>query len=127
MHALTAEWVDRAEHDFGTAHRVLETGAQPYPEVACFHCQQTAEKYLKAYLEEHRVRFPFTHLLIDHLELCRSVDPEFEILDADLRELDGYAVRVRYPGVEVTLEMAQDALAAATCVRAFVRGKLGLI
>jgi len=51
---------------------------------------------------------------------------EFEVLDADLRELDGYAVRARCPGVEVTLEMAHAALAAATRGRAFVRGKLGL-
>jgi len=50
----------------------------------------------------------------------------FVSLDTDLRELDGYAVRVRYPGIEVTLAMGQAALAAAGRVRALTRMKLGL-
>ncbi len=50
---------------------------------------------------------------------------EFRTLLADLRSLDGYAVAVRYPGATVTLLMAEDALATATRVRAFIRGKLG--
>jgi hypothetical protein len=41
-----------------------------------------------------------------------------------LVHLDNYAVAVRYPGVEVSLELAQAALAAATRVRSFLRGKL---
>ena len=128
MKELTKEWVEIAEHDFHTAQMVLRKrrNQEPYPEVACFHCQQCAEKYLKAYLIEHNTRFTYTHPLIDHLELCREVDAKFEILDTDLRELEGYAVRARYPGIEVTLEMGKSAVAAAGRVRSFIRGKLGL-
>jgi hypothetical protein len=35
--------------------------------------------------------------------------------------LDGYAVAARYPGVFVTLEMADEALEAASRVRNFVQ------
>jgi len=54
------------------------------------------------------------------------VDNEFEVLRPHLKLLDGYAVGIRYPGIDATLEMAQDALAAATQVRAFIRAKLRL-
>ncbi len=40
--------------------------------------------------------------------------------------LEGYAVAVRYPGANVTDEMAERALAAAVRVRAFIHAKLGL-
>lgn len=127
MNALAAEWVSKAERDLDTAFLVMaEDRIDPFPDVACFHGQQCAEKYLKAYLQEHHVRFAPTHNLIDHLELCRNVDPGFATLGADLRELDGYAVRVRYPGVEVSFEMGEAALAAASRVRAFIRAELGL-
>jgi len=128
MNALTAEWVDKAEHDFSTAQRVMrQTEDEPaLPDIACFHCQQCAEKYLKAFLTEHTVRFSYTHPLIDHLELCRDIDAEFSALDTDLRELDGYSVRVRYPGAKVTLEMGHEALANTERIRKFVREKLSL-
>ena len=128
MNALTAEWVDKAEHDFQAAQRLMrQTNDEPaLPDVSCFHCQQCAEKYLKAFLHEHNVRFAYTHPLIEHLELCGDVDAEFSTLDADLRELDGYSVRGRYPGIDVTLDMGQEALAATGRVRKFVREKLGL-
>jgi len=128
MNAITSEWVDKAEHDFQTAQRVMRAveGEEPLPDMACFHCQQCAEKYLKAFLHEHNVRFNYTHPLIDHLELCREVDSEFATLDSDLRELEGYAVRVRYPGVDVSLEMGREALVAVGRVRTFIRQKLNL-
>jgi len=40
--------------------------------------------------------------------------------------LEGYEVAVRYPGVRVTSEMAERAIAAAGRVRAFTRIKLQL-
>lgn len=125
MNALAAEWVDKAEHDFEVAQRVMRhtEDETPLPDMACFHCQQCAEKYLKAFLTEHAVRFTYTHPLIDRLELCRELDSEFAALDSDLRELDGYSVRVRYPSSNVTLEMGQEALVNAVRIRNFVRAK----
>jgi hypothetical protein len=62
--------------------------------------------------------------LIPLLELCVEQDTSFRTLLSDLRTLEGYAVAVRYPGISVNRVMAQNALAAATKVRAFIRKKL---
>ena len=124
MNVLTTEWLSRTERDFDTAHVVMApTRDEPFPDIACFHCQQCAEKYLKAFLTEHRIRFARSHNLIDQLELCKKLDPEFKAIEGDLRELEGYAVRARYPGIEVTYDMGAAALPAASLVRDFIRGK----
>lgn len=59
-------------------------------------------------------------------DLCVQSDSLF-VLDEDLLErLNAYAIGLRYPGEEVTLEEARQAVAAMKTVRRFVRGKLGL-
>ena len=126
MHELTVEWVEKAENDYRTAVAVLEEIAEPIVDTASFHCQQCAEKYLKAYLTEYQVEFARQHALIPLLELCMQVDETFLPLLADLRTLEGYAVAVRYPGASLTLAMAKAALSSAATVRTFIRKKLGL-
>jgi HEPN domain-containing protein len=42
---------------------------------ACFHCQQSAEKYLKARLEEAGIMSPRTHDLKNLLPLLLPVEP----------------------------------------------------
>ena len=51
MKRLTREWVRKAEADYRAAE-LLDRGSDPLHDQACFHCQQCAEKYLKALLEE---------------------------------------------------------------------------
>jgi HEPN domain-containing protein len=53
-------WVARADLDAAAAARLL-TGSRPLPAVAAFHCQQAAEKLLKAALVYGRVRPRKTH------------------------------------------------------------------
>ena len=125
MRALTEEWVNKPEKDIFTVKLVLGV-QEPMTEIAAFHSQQCAEKYLKAYLQEIEIEFPFRHPLLPLLELCISVDDTFEMLRDDLRRLDGYATAVRYPGMTVSNELAESAFAAAERVRAFIRRKLGL-
>jgi len=96
----------------------------PITDASCFHSQQCVEKYLKGFLQEHEIESRREHPLIPLLEGCLTVDKEFEVLRPHLKLLDGYAVGIRYPGIDATVEMAQDALAAASQVRAFVRAKL---
>jgi HEPN domain-containing protein len=88
MNELTAEWVEKAEDDFASADVLLHAGEFPIPDTACFHCQQSAEKYLKAYLQEYQVKFERRHDLIPLLDLCVSVDKDFSILKNDLQVLD---------------------------------------
>jgi HEPN domain-containing protein len=126
MNEVTKEWVDKAEEDFASADLLLHAGEVPLSSPACFHCQQSAEKYLKAFLTDHLVKFERTHRLMDLLGLCLPVDKDFKKIANDLNSLEGYAVVIRYPGAIVSLELAEEALKTANRIRKFVRGKLGI-
>lgn len=60
MRKATAQWVRKAEADFAAVEQ-LAGARPPVHDPLCFHCQQTAEKYLKALLTEVGVAFPKTH------------------------------------------------------------------
>jgi len=126
MNELAAEWVEKAEGDYATAGRELRTRHRPNYDAVCFHAQQMAEKYLKAFLQEHGAIFPKTHSLIVLLELCLPLDASFESQRELLVLLDRYAVRYRYPGESADKAEARQALQAATTVRVFAREKLGI-
>ena len=61
-----------------------------------FHLQQSSEKYLKAFLEYHEIRFARTHDIEYLLKLCAQISPEFNTLTA--AKLTDFAVDLRYPG-----------------------------
>ena len=92
----------------------------------CFHCQQSAEKYLKALLIEQGIPFPKTHRLEDLLLLLLPHDASLKRLRRPLVTLTRYAVDYRYPGESATKREATAALRQATKVREKIRGRLGL-
>jgi HEPN domain-containing protein len=51
MKRETAKWAQKAERDWEVAHK-LAAEKPPPRDIVCFHCQQAAEKYLKALLQE---------------------------------------------------------------------------
>lgn len=126
MTPLTQEWVDKAEGDFATAQRETRARKQPNHDAACFHCQQCAEKYLKARLQEANVRFPLNHNLTGLLDLLLPVEPAFSTLRPALQALALYAVQYRYPGTQADRAEARAALAFCRSVRHVVRDSLGL-
>src|SRR5215210_4671542 len=101
MKRLTREWVDKAEEDIGAA-RDSAARTPPRRNVACFHCQQAAEKYLKALLQELGLAVPKTHELNNLLNLLLPHDGTLAGLRRGLRSLTHYAVDYRYPGVRAT-------------------------
>lgn len=122
---LIEKWIIKAEKDLLTAEREL-TFKNPVTESVCFHSQQAAEKFLKAYLVKHQIFFTKTHKIIDLLELCSTVDKSFksELEDAD--NLTDYAVTIRYPDVwfEPSLEQAKESLNIAKKVKTFTLKKI---
>ena len=125
MNELTAEWIDKAEGDYATANRERRARQHPNFDAVCFHAQQSAEKYLKAFLQEHRVVFPRTHSLIELLEIALPLDASFGLQRDLLTQLERYAVRYRYPGESADKNEARAAIQALTVVRAFIRERLG--
>ena len=51
MKRAAREWARKAEDDYRLAAMIAD-GSEPFHDQLCFHCQQSAEKYLKAVLEE---------------------------------------------------------------------------
>ncbi|GHV88107.1 hypothetical protein AGMMS50267_04670 [Spirochaetia bacterium] len=55
------QWFSKADDDLKSAE-YLATMHYPRPEgIICFHCQQSAEKYLKGFLFQKDVSFPNIH------------------------------------------------------------------
>ncbi|MCI0607521.1 MAG: HEPN domain-containing protein [Anaerolineae bacterium] len=125
MRALTEEWVFKAEDDYRSAEALLYEIEIPVVDTACFHCHQCAEKYVKAFLVEHDIDFPRIHNLMELLELCLEADTDFASIRSHLQRLGHYAVAIRYPGLKVPFEFAEEALETAKYIRKFVRRKLG--
>ena len=127
MNPLTVEWVDKAERDYLTAGREVRVRRRANWDAVCFHAQQSAEKYLKAFLHHHNITFPKTHDLIELLELCLSSDASFEFQRGALILLNRYAVSYRYPGASADKDEAKSAYNTIKSVRTFMRVKLGLV
>ncbi|MCE1254116.1 MAG: HEPN domain-containing protein [Anaerolineae bacterium] len=126
MNPLTIEWVEKAEGDFITAQREYRARNRPNYDAACFHAQQTAEKYLKAWLQESGKPIPRIHNFVELVSLCIENDRTFAILEVELMGLDGYAVRTRYPVQNATKEEALFAIKTSKNVSLFIQKKLGL-
>jgi HEPN domain-containing protein len=118
------EWVAKAETDCKAALDLARRRKDPLPEAVCFHCQQCAEKYLKAFLIWHEVPFPKIHDLIALKTLCVEKEGSFELIHDLLDSLVGYDVAIRYPGEVATLEDAREAVAVVKRVRQFIRARL---
>jgi HEPN domain-containing protein len=125
MKRLTAKWVQKAEDDILGA-RGLGESRPPLHDLVCFHCQQSAEKYLKALLQEWGLVPPRTHNLIDLLELLLPRDPTLRSLRRRVDPLTRYAVDFRYPDERATSRQAKSALRHAETVRIAIRARLGL-
>ena len=119
------QWMVRADHDLRSAG-LLFAADPPLFDTVVFHCQQAAEKALKAYLTLKDTSFQKVHILSVLVEQCMQSDPTFaELMDiADM--LTPYAVAFRYPGdvLEPTMEDTREALDAAEKVVDFILARL---
>jgi HEPN domain-containing protein len=126
MKPETQEWVEKAEGDLKVAQRERQT-IDPVYDAVCFHAQQCAEKYLKAWLEEHNIAFPRIHDLIALLTLSGGLIPELDPLKSRLAHLSIFGIASRYPGVKADRQAAEEAMTTAEEVRIIIRAKLGLL
>jgi HEPN domain-containing protein len=125
MTPLTREWVGKAEDDVQLALVAADKGSRLYDGIG-FHCQQAAEKYLKALLQEAGGPIPKTHNLVDLLTLLTPIPPSLRSLRRGLKFLTRFAVDHRYPGKDATKRQAQAALRWSDRVRSACRTLLGL-
>ena len=125
MDDYAKKWLLKANNDLKAATSLLKMpSGEIVTEAVCFHAQQAAEKYLKAFLVTHDIDFGKTHNLEFLVELCASQDRDFR--QFNVGNLTSYAVEVRYPDefYTPTLTEAKESVKIARQVKRFVLKKL---
>ena len=119
------DWTRKAEADLAAAYRLAD-GEPPLPDQMGFFCQQSAEKFLKAFLLANGEAPPRTHDVDVLVELRTVLDLDFGQLEDVVAGLTEFAVIFRYPEEWSDEAWAADAMEKAEQVRDLVRRKLGL-
>ena len=101
-------WALKAGSDLLDADNNLRSPRIPC-DMVCFHCQQAAEKLLKAFLAAKGTPPPRTHDLLALLEAILPLAPSAEGLREALSILMPYAVSARYPDDEEDMPTLADA------------------
>jgi HEPN domain-containing protein len=95
MKELVKGWFFYADKDIAIASELMNN-----PDLTngvAFHCQQAIEKYLKAFIVEHDVKFLKVHDLVRLYELTQGVKDLALDLEK-LREITEVYTDERYPG-----------------------------
>jgi len=94
-------------------------------EIICYHCQQSAEKYLKALLAKRDAPIPRTHVLLTLVETAIADTGAKRTLGPALARLQPYAIAVRYPfELEMVEGVEERVLAAAESVAKLIAGMI---
>lgn len=94
--SIIREWLDKADEDFRFAEANLKEGSDFFAQI-CFHFQQAAEKYLKAYIIAKGLPFGKVHDLLNLLNTCAKIEPAFAELREDAILLNAAYIETRYP------------------------------
>ena len=115
------QWLTKSERDLKVAW-VLFKNEESLLDAVVYHCQQSAEKSLKAYLTYKNTTFRKTHDLDVLIDLCCQSEASFQELKDGADILTPYATEFRYPGdvIEPEISEAEEALAIASLVLDFV-------
>ena len=77
---IVREWLRYANNDLIVAKHCFEDYHPKQTEIAAYHCQQCAEKSLKAYLIYKGIEPPRIHDLKVLCKMCRDNDDTFSTL-----------------------------------------------
>lgn len=88
------KWLKISKEDLAMAKLALPN--ELFSSVA-YHCQQSAEKSLKAYLVFKKQKTIKTHDLYRITEMCIKLDKNFDKLYQKIRYLNPFSTKFRYP------------------------------
>jgi HEPN domain-containing protein len=115
------KWISKAENDLLSIANNLNSDNIPV-DICCFHAQQAAEKYLKAYLISKNKVFPKTHDLEALLYMCAGENEIFHSILPEARSLTRYAIAPRYPDIadDLTIGDAKQAFEDVLKIKQFI-------
>lgn len=123
---VVKEWMEKADQDFGFAVSCIEF--KNYFAQICFHFQQAAEKYLKAFIIAAGLEFRPVHNLLELLEICKEQEPKIKEVEEACLYLNPFYIDTRYPvhwpahyDVEIALRAKDSAEKIRNRVRGFLR------
>jgi HEPN domain-containing protein len=116
---ILQEWLYLADMDIDSAKLLHEMRPRHF-EIICYHCQQSAEKYLKAFLFSHDIEPPKIHDLARLRIMCMEIDRSFEVLERECNYLTNFASQPRYPQeLNLNDKNVTKALAFAQAIKDF--------
>jgi HEPN domain-containing protein len=123
----TRAWLHKAGSDLKNAQLIMSSHDEAPPlDTVCFHCQQAAEKFLKAFLVYHDRLFPYSHNLADPVAACMELDRSFISIQRKAETLTPYAVEIRHADdfYLPTKQEAEEAYAIAEEIKKFIIARL---
>jgi HEPN domain-containing protein len=89
-------WLKKADNDIKIIeHELMLPESEWVNDAICFHCQQAAEKYLKALLIFQESDVPKTHNIEYLQSLIKERHPD--ISEIEVKDLSLFGVDIRYP------------------------------
>ena len=124
---LLKRWIQFAREDLIVAKEILKSDFPVY-RAACFQCQQSIEKYLKAYQIFFEIRIIKTHDLSAIIDTLVEYDKTIESYKGTLNAITNYAVTYRYPDdfEDLTKENVEVAILIATEIEKYITPKIVL-
>ncbi len=120
---IAKEWFKIAEADLSSAEYLQNMQSMP-TEIICYHCQQSAEKYLKGFLALNSEEIRRTHDLVILSKECRKYSEDFETIKEDCIILTDYGVNIRYPfPMDINESDMKAAINSAHRIKAHVLAK----
>jgi len=124
-YSLANEWLRYACNDLIVAKHSFEDLNPKQTEIASYHCQQSAEKALKAFLLFKDIEPPKIHDLKVLCKMCQDNDVSFSDIVIQCSHLNPYGIAVRYPNeLSPNEEMVKVALHEAQKVYDFCLNKI---
>ncbi len=127
LHSVVQAWLIRARNDLALAEFTFEQ-RNDLLDTAAYHCQQAAEKAVKASLVSQNIQVPKTHDIRRLIQQALAANPGFNLFLKDADLLTPLATEFRYPSDDEapmpTLVQVQDAIAAARRIYDFVLSAL---
>jgi len=125
--SIVKRWHDFANDDLITAKYLL--GLHPLKlEIICYHCQQSSEKILKAFLISKDIEPPRTHDLRLLRRMCGEIADSFDDIEEACIHLTAYGVQPRYPmEIELTEIDMHQAIKDADHIMNFIFQRLRLL
>jgi HEPN domain-containing protein len=124
---LLKRWVQFAKEDLIVAKEILKSEFPIY-RAACFQCQQSVEKYLKAYQILFEIRIIKTQDLVSIIETLVDFDRNIEQFKEKSKEITNYAVAYRYPDdfEDITEKQVEEAILFASEIEKYITQKIVL-